>query len=46
MSKARRDENSFKCSIFWYGQANSPLQRARDPSSPVAVVSRTTAVCR
>ena len=28
-----------------YGQANSPVQRARDPSSPVAVSSRTTSVC-
>ena len=45
MSKARRDTNSFRCSIFWYGQANSPVQRAREPSSPVAVSSRTTSVC-
>ena len=28
MSKARRETNSFRCSIFWYGQANSPLQRS------------------
>ena len=41
MSKARREANSFKCSIFWNGQANSPVQWARAPSSPVAVVSRT-----
>ena len=32
MSKARREANSFRCSIFWYGQANSPVQRAREPS--------------
>ena len=38
MSKARRETNSFRCSIFWKGQANSPVQRAREPSSPVAVV--------
>ena len=27
------------------GQANSPVQRASAPSSPVAVASRTTSVC-
>ena len=45
MSKARRETNCFRCSIFWNGQANSPVQRARAPSSPVAVSSRTTSVC-
>ena len=30
MSKARRDTNCLRCSIFWNGQANSPVQRARD----------------
>ena len=46
MSKAPREQNSFRCSIFWYGQANSPVQRSRAPSSPVAVTSRTMSVCR
>ncbi len=45
MSKARRETKCFRCSIFWNGQANSPVQRARAPSSPVAVTSRTTSVC-
>jgi hypothetical protein len=27
ISKARREANSFRCSIFWNGQANSPLHR-------------------
>ena len=38
MSKARRDTKCVRCSIFWNGQANSPVQRARAPSSPLAVV--------
>ena len=30
MSKARRETKCLRCSIFWNGQANSPVQRARD----------------
>ena len=44
MSKARRDTNSFRCSVFWNGQANSPEQRKRTPSSPAELISRTTGV--
>ena len=29
----------------WYGQANSPVQWTRAPSSPPAMISRTTSVC-
>jgi len=36
MSKAARHEQ-FQVPIFWYGQANSPLQRAREPLLAVAV---------
>ena len=44
MSKARRETNSFRCSVFWNGQANSPVQRKRTPSSPAELISRTTGV--
>ena len=45
MSNAPRDTNSFRCSVFWNGQANSPEQRKRTPSSPAELISRTTGVC-
>ena len=44
MSKARRDTKCLRCSVFWNGQANSPEQRKRTPSSPAALISRTTGV--
>ena len=45
MSKARRETKCFRCSVFWNGQANSPEQRKRTPSSPAELISRTTGVC-
>ncbi len=43
VERAARDE-SFRCSVFWNGQANSPEQRKRTPSSPAELISRTTGV--
>src|SRR5262245_23375674 len=46
ISKARRETKCLRCSTFCDGQANSPVQRVTAPSSPLAVVSRITAVRR
>ncbi len=45
MSKARRDTNSFRCSVFWNGQRELARRSGkRTPSSPAELISRTTGV--